>query len=499
MRDRIVSGMRWTVWLSAISLPFSYATTILLARISPEAIATYGLLMVYIGVVLGLFYLGGDAVAIKFIPELKPENRSSFLISYYGVVCLATIPWIAAALLWPGSLRYLFGNQTSSSFHLFLIIISPLCVLSSVVGAALKGSLEITWAQIVLRLITIGSFLVYITMYFAARPFLASNYMIIIWGTYLGLSTIAVAVGLFQLFVRARNRIEWRKPRFFLPRGFWRYTLSLQQLSALGFFTQRLDALLVLNFGNLALLGQYVALLTLAESIRLIGRYFIDALLPSLTNMIAGQNLTAASDVFATHVRILFLVNTGTTCGLIFFAHAITSLLGHRYAGLSPLVALLAFFLGLATPGGVAGALLSSIGKQQRGVWVAVGQVGLYVGLFLVLWPRWQLTGAVLAYGFSWFISNLTLLIVAKRSSPFHIKIAREYSVFTCIAAAAVFVELTRQPGLLGAFVGLAAAMSLFVLLGNYTAEECQAIVRFFVPSSGALRARLIGSEVKQG
>ena len=90
-RRQIVSGMRWTVWLSAVSIPFSYGTTVLLARTSPEAIGTYGLLSVYIGAVLGLFYLGGDAVAIKFIPELDPERRLSFLVSYFTIVCLAVL------------------------------------------------------------------------------------------------------------------------------------------------------------------------------------------------------------------------------------------------------------------------------------------------------------------------------------------------------------------------------------------------------------------------
>jgi len=58
LRRRIVSGMRWTLWLSVLSVPFSYGTTILLARSGPQVLGTYGLLMVYIGLVASLFYLG---------------------------------------------------------------------------------------------------------------------------------------------------------------------------------------------------------------------------------------------------------------------------------------------------------------------------------------------------------------------------------------------------------------------------------------------------------
>lgn len=475
--------MRWTVWLSAISVPFSYATTILLARISPAAIATYGLLMVYIAVVLGLFYFGGDPVAIKFIPELKAENRSSFLVSYYGLVCLATIPWIVLALLWPAGLSYIFGNQASHSFQLFLILVSPLCVLSSLVGAALKGSLEITWAQIILRMITLGSFAVYITLYFAARSFLTSKYTLIIWGTYLGLSAIAAGLGLFHLFVRAENRIVWHKPHFFLPRGFWRYTFSLQQLSALGFFAQRLDMILVLNRGSFGLLGRYVAIVSLAETIRVINRFFIDTLLPSITNTIVTLDFKAASEIFSTHMRILFIVNTATTCGLILLARPITALLGVRYTGLAAPVIVLALLVGLAAPSGASATLLSSVGKQQQAVWITIGQVIGYIGLFMLLWPKWELLGAVIAYGVSVLLAYLSLLLMAKRVLPFRVSITRDYAAFAVVTiiVAAIALRLVTF-GLASGLLAWAATIAVYMYWAHYGVGECVQMLGCFFP-----------------
>src|SRR5262245_12275207 len=86
-RDRIFSGMRWSVWLSILAAPFGYGTTVLLARVGPDVLGTYGLLMVYIGVVSSLMYFGGDAVTIKFVPTLSVPRRLSFLASYYLVIC----------------------------------------------------------------------------------------------------------------------------------------------------------------------------------------------------------------------------------------------------------------------------------------------------------------------------------------------------------------------------------------------------------------------------
>lgn len=482
-RRQMAAGMRWTVWLSAISVPFSYGTTILLARTSPEAIGTYGLLSVYIGVVLGLFYLGGDAVAIKFIPTLAPEEQLSFLGSYFLVVCLALLPWLAVAAIWPRTLHYLLGEEASQSFELALLVLSPLSILFSLVGAALKGKLEIGWAQIINRIITIGSFMVYAILYFASRSVLAHSYPLVIWGTYLTFCAVGAAVGIARLLHLSERR-AWHSTNFFLPQGFWRYTLSLQQLSALWFFTQRLDAILILNFGSLALLGAYVALITLAESIRLIGKFFLDTLLPSLATMVAAHNLAGAAGAFRTHMRILFLANMGTTCGLILLARPITALLGPKYTGLVPLVIILALFVGLSTPSSVGNTVLQSIGKQQRALGVALGQIALYVMLFALLWRRWQLEGAVVAYGVTWTISNSFYLVVAKLSSPFPISIVREYAAFGVLATAAAILASMHAFGFVGGLFAWGAAVAAFILLAKYRIRECKELIQLFIPPS---------------
>ena len=41
----IGTGMRWTLWLSLLALPFGYATSFLLARIGPEALGAFGVLV----------------------------------------------------------------------------------------------------------------------------------------------------------------------------------------------------------------------------------------------------------------------------------------------------------------------------------------------------------------------------------------------------------------------------------------------------------------------
>jgi O-antigen/teichoic acid export membrane protein len=484
-RSRIVSGMRWTVWLSFFAVPFSYGTSILLARTGPEVIGTFGLLSVYIGFVTAFFYLGGDTVTIKFIPEIAPEERVSYLVSYFLVICLALIPWLVASAVWPDKLHYLFGRQGTSAFYLLILYLSPIYILLSLVSASLKGSLEIRAAQIVLRIITIGSFICYATLYVGWRSVLSTHYNGLIWGVFLGLALLATGFGLSHLFRLPTWRQTSLHIRFYLPRGFWRYTLSTQQVGMVGFLVNRLDYIMILNFGGLLTLGKYVAILTIASMITLLNAFFVDPLLPSLTNLIAARNIEAASQIFFVHMRILLFVNASTTLGFILLAEPLTMVLGPKYAHLGSLIALAALLVGLAAPGSVGGVLLSSVARQQRAVWIGLGQVAMYAVLFLLLWRRFNLLGTVLAYGLALLAANLLMLVVGQRSVPFSASIGREYAVFGAIAVAtALLGRFPFSNGIIGGFGIWIVAMWLFLLLGRYRIAECRELLRYFLPHS---------------
>src|SRR6266403_2455495 len=92
-RRHLISGMRWTLWLSVLSAPCGYITTVLLARVDPAVVGTYGLLSLYIGLTSIFLFFGGNGVAIKFLPELPPEKRLPFLTSYFLMILAATLPY----------------------------------------------------------------------------------------------------------------------------------------------------------------------------------------------------------------------------------------------------------------------------------------------------------------------------------------------------------------------------------------------------------------------
>ena len=346
-RERIISAMRWSMWLSTAAVPCGAAINLMLARVGPETIGTYGLLGVYIGLIVGFLYFGGDTLVIKFTPECALSERASFLASYLAVVSTILAGWVLIAWLWPGAVELVLGHESGRHLNFILLCLAPVPILFYVVVAALKGMLEFRLAQILAKLLTVISMAAYGVIFVTARPLLASHPTVIIWSVYLGLAgplALVGAVRIFQLCGRPHLR-------FHLPRGFWRYAVDTQIVGTVSFFSGRLDYILLLNFGGLAVLGRYVAIMAVAATVPIMNGLFMEALLPSLTNMIASRNSRGAGQVFMVHMRILFLIIVAGGSAIMLLAVPATELMGPKYRSVKDLIVLMTMFQSIASPG----------------------------------------------------------------------------------------------------------------------------------------------------
>lgn len=484
MRDSIVSGMRWTFWLSAASVPFSFGTTVILARISPEAIGTFGLLQIYIAIVSVFLFFGGNAVLIRFVPDLTPSDRVSFFLSYFLVNCIALLPWLAAATLWPVGLRYLFGEGHTGAFWIVLLYLSPLYILFSASLAALKGMLDLKWAQGLDRVVTIGSFAFYVLLYILAPTFLASHYTPIIWSVYLALVLLVTYVALSR-FVSLNRAGHRSHIRLFLPTGFWRYTLGLQAGSFLGFFSGRLDYLLLLNIGGLALLGKYVALMSLLLPITKVVSFFLDSLLPSLSNTLAHRDLHSSQEIAKICLRIVVPASLIMAGLLVFFAHPLTLLLGPKYLGLETLLWVAVPFAVVQGVGGATGSILSAIGRSDYIAVTPALRILLFLALFFPLWRSYQILGAILTWGIcETFTHGLGLAFVLLKT-PFRYNWLRTYW-----AALPVLLALPLLASHVTSFYSLPLLFAAFLILilgyfrlAGYSCNELRGLAQFILPA----------------
>src|SRR5260370_15167554 len=254
-RHRVITGMRWTVWLSAVAAPFGVCANLLLARVGPETLGVYGLLSVYIGLTAQFFYFGGDAVIIRFIPESREEDRASLLISYLLVVLPALFGCLVVVHFFPGVLRIVLSEGGGDQFRFFVVCLAPLPIVYWMILASLKGMLDIRFSQILGKLPSIWALISYTGLYLAARPLMVRYPFEVIWTVYLIPMLVLGIIGAIRIVrLCGSSRL-----RFYLPRGFWSYALAAQQLSMASFLASRLDYVLLLHDGGLEVLGRFVA------------------------------------------------------------------------------------------------------------------------------------------------------------------------------------------------------------------------------------------------
>ena len=490
-RGRMLSGMRWTVWLAAASIPFSYCTSTLLAKTGPEVLATYGLLSVYIGLVTAFLYLGGDTVVIKYLPSVPEGLRSRFVASYFSVVLVALTPWLVIAVLWPEGVGYLFGQHSVTRFNRWILATAPLPIAYAMICAALKATLDIAWAQILARCMTLGSCVIYALLFIFERPMLVQYPRVIVWGIYLGLSSLFIVIGLIRLIGRKVSSL-WPLPlRSAFPKGFWKYAWATQQVSIVWFVAQRLDYILLVNLGGLPILGKYVAISVLAGVIPLFNSFFIDTLLPSLTNVLAGHNYRGAADILKFYLRLIFLVSGGVTCALLLSAHPLVAVLGKNYIGVQNLLIVMVLLVGIGSPGAIGGALLSSVGKQQEAVWIGVGQLISYTILAACLWHPLGLLGAILAYGISVAGANIILFSVGHARFPVHVAWGREYACLIVVAGISAVIG-SRLPvsAWPAAPIIWGCVMAVFIAVSGYSTAELGAFTRCILPMTGPVNAQ---------
>jgi O-antigen/teichoic acid export membrane protein len=483
-RHHMVSGMRWTLWLSVLSAPCGYITTVLLARVDPAVIGTYGLMSLYVGFTSIFLFFGGNGVAIKFLPEVPAEKRLAFLISYFLLIFAATLPYQIVASIWPKGLKYVLGTEAGNWFGVLLVWLAPFYVLSSLVLAALKGLLQIKWAQVYNRIITLANFALYAVLYFGARPFLASHYIVIIWGSYLILAILVTILAMRRLLRHLRSG-HFREPiRFFLPPGFWSFTSGLQLGSILTFLSTRLDYVFILNAGGLVEFGRYVTLITLVSVIPTFATFVLDSLLPSLTNTLALRDYEYSRRLTEIYLRFMLPCGMLAATFAILFAHPLFAVLGPRYTDLVNL-GLLAFpIAALQVLNWFVGTMFTAIGRPYGSVIVQAGRTVVFCVAFWLLWAPYHLWGAIVAWGIAEVTYQGLGLLVLLRRMPFPFSFVPTYIAFLSIVGlAALSASYLAWRNLLISAVAWLALVGGFFLVARYSWSEIRRLTLMVLPS----------------
>jgi len=431
LEQRIARGVSGSFIVSVTTAPFGYLTSLILARISPEAVGAYSIMGIYLGVVSGILYFGGGTVTIRFLPALPKERRFSFLGSYFlftlSVVVIASV----CLASYPQAIKFLIGREVDVHIALLLLWLSPLPLLFFSALAALKGLMKVTQAQSLMRATTVGACLIYAYFWLGHRDLFRQAPGHVIFISYLVLMLIISVIGLYALWkevLPAKERWSW-----YLPAGFWGFTLGVQGASTLGMLHMKLDQILVLRQLNVSLLGTFFVALQIAEITVLMSMFFVEGVLPGVTNMVAARRLDKIPGLYQGVGRHMVLVMTGLTCFLLAFARPILELFGKQYTAAYPILLVLVVVNGLDALTWLNAMLISGLGKPNYWTAAQIVRIVAFVALFGWLTNRYGLLGAALARGVAWILAEIFGFYIVLKRLGVALRIPRQFYLSTAI------------------------------------------------------------------
>lgn len=492
--ERIVShsltGTRWMLWLSASAVVCGFGTNVVLGRSDPELLGFYGFLTVTLSL-LGIFFVvGGGNVIVNYLPKLAAEDRSSFLASYAAVVAVSSGALLALAAAVPAVPDLIYGDAAGSSAVGYLALLLPISIVQMLAWSTLQADLALRTFAISQQLVSSATFVALLVA--GAAGWLAdpSARSWVVAGVLIGNgASVVVAVGrLWSKQLRSWGGVR----RFFLPTGFWRFSLYFHAATMVSFLVRSVDQVYVMRELGLVSLGYYRSALVLSN----LANFLLIVTDKGFYSTFCNVGEDSHPDLYRRFVRLNSVGTAVAGLVLLLFAGELLKLFGESATSDSrTLVTLLAGGILVAYPITSVNNSLVTAREKMRLIFVnnAAGAVGA-VALYAWLGDRLGLVGVGWGFVCLQLLMLLLSTVAVRRAAPVTFPLTAWLVSLVAVGLGAAagtlldsttFVHLALKAGLVAAFV------PLLLLARLATPSELRDLAGLVVPGRWLGRTRV--------
>ena len=483
---RTVAGVRWVLWLNLLTLPLSFATNVLLARMGPAAIGYYGAIQLFIGGFQNFFILGGNAVFTRLVPGLRRAERVPFLVGY-GAMVLAVFAVTAglALLLAPAWTRDLL-SRFGSAGPAVAVALAAIVVVWAFTSHFLYSVLDARGAIVTLKSVVIGFFVAGWGCFVLAPARLVHDPAGVLWAVTLAVYALAAALGV--AFVTRTPEFRERGPfRLVVPPKFGSVVAFTYLQNPVAFIYAGLSSSVVLYTLDVGALGHLHAAMRYPVLITLLPAAMASVVSPGLSTLEAGGMGAEVMRKAVSALRGAMVVVAPAVFALVLFSRDAMGLFGEEYRADRHVLAILAL-----------SALAAPLVHLGSGLLVARGALGTYLGasvvyvaaslaLALLLVPRLGLLGAAVATTAGEIVQHTCLYAVLRRRFGLRVG-SRLVAAWGC-GLAACAAEVLLSPGRALSIALLLAVLALFAAAGRVTVAELATLFRRLLPGGRRERA----------
>ncbi|MFI5250963.1 MAG: oligosaccharide flippase family protein [Bacteroidota bacterium] len=481
---RVNTGMRWLLFTSVISLVSGFGTNVILGRIAPELLGYYGYLSLTVSVLSTFFIFGGANVIVNYLPRTDSGNKVSFIFTYAFFVVLAALTFLIIAYLFPSLLRIIYGDRYQLSDTLVVITFLPMVIVQTIMWAVLQADMEFKGLAISQQIISWLNVVMFAFIFSGiVHTGLSISNEHIVYIVFLGSNVISILIGLYRFFHIYKS--SWQFPKFYVPKGFWRFTVTFHLGTLLAFVILYADQLVIFRFSGFKELGFYRAAVVLAQFSVWAPQVIDRSVYSTFCNLISNKK--SILEPYLKFCRINVLASSAIGMVLILFSREILYLFGKQFSDTAYLFLIILTMAKLLTApiNMVSGALLTAM--QKVNVTLIGNATGAAIALILYhfLTSRFGVIGVVYGY----FLVNVYLLVYVSIASWYYSRIPFPAKIYlfmlliigTSLLGWYMFSDLSLQ----NIFIkcGLAAG-SIFVILklNIMQGEDVREVIGTFLP-----------------
>lgn len=473
IKKKSIAGAKYAVLSSLLSIPLTYGINVILGRISPEALGTYGLVLVFIAVITTFILFGGNTLVIKMLPEIKDDKKIPFLLTYLALTLFIAFIFIIFILFFPGVFKLITQINLTSMVFKFFILFIPVVIIQQIILYALNGMMEIKTSVLLEKLIPAGTFLFFLSLSIFYKEFIITNYEILIWVTYISLILISAILGGMLLIQRLKQKYRFNKVEFFIPNNFWPFALFVHASTLLFFFYDKVDNLFMVNYFSVSELGYYVAALQTAMLVTLIPSLLGRVMLPAFSNLLAANDTYLIRKGYEAIVKYIVIISVPIALFLMFFSKQVMGIFGASYITRStPLVILSACF-GLASMGQINSSLVMLKNKMGLYLLNSIIQISIQIILILLLIRTHEAVGVSIARAVGLLIAQIGLGLIVFKKLNLRLRFPKSYigSVISLIVALSIcFLFPGRNISV--SSLSFIFSVLIVVIIGNYGVED---------------------------
>ncbi len=332
---RTFSGARWMLYLSASALAVGFCTNVMLGRVGPETLGFYSLLMLLVSMIQFFFVLGGPNVFVNYLPSLSLEQRPRFVFTYTVIVYVAGAFFLAVALLYPSIMHVVFRSELNVSVGTYLTVLVPILLAQALVWAMLQAELEgfsfavsqnsVSWFYFA------GVGMMALTGILGAGRRLDSVSGALNGYIFLAVvlaNSIALMIGAFGL-KKGHIGFHTLRQRWFLPDGFWKFTLALHFGTLFNFVIANAAPVFILRELGLRELGFFRAASVFAAFVIWVPGVFDKSFYPSFCNLVINKLPT--DEVYGRFSRLNATASGLVALVILLFTRELLSVFGKEF------------------------------------------------------------------------------------------------------------------------------------------------------------------------